>query len=229
MQNQIDGATEIGRKKLSANTIIVPISDTPTEHSIDSTPSTLLTKAWYGTSKLIAGQTAYSIYMELHANGKLKADYNTNVSEAMNRLNDAAAERLTKKDLLAADKQEKIALLFTTSHEINAEFALAKALAIQYLEPQKKALTYTLQKQANIIEPQLKEERDEIIKQAHNHYTQELGKQLVHAKNAASNSRYLHSKAQNKDVFDLHSEHHFQDLKTYSALLATINADTAKK
>ena len=68
-------------------------------------PSNLWTKAWYGAAKHVAGKTAYSILMELHDSGKLKADYEMNPNEAMNRFNEAVAERFTKKDLLEPEKQ----------------------------------------------------------------------------------------------------------------------------
>ncbi len=185
-------------------------------------PSTLFTKTWYGISKHVAGMSAYAILMELHSNGKLKADFDHNPDEAMNRLNETASERFTKKDLLAADKQAKISLLFTTVHEISTEFALAKALAARYLESQRTAVTTILEKQALEIEPALRAERRSVIKEAKLKYTRELTKELDHARNAASNCRYLHEKAEAQDDFNLQNKSHYVGLATYSALLESI-------
>ncbi len=185
-------------------------------------PSTFITRTWYGISKHVAGMSAYAIFMELNKNGRLRADFDNNPAEAINRLNDTASERFTQKDLLAPDKQEKIALLFKTAHDISAEFALAKAIAATYLKPQQAAITAILKKQALETEPALRAERRSVIKEAKLKYTRELNKELDHAKNAASNCRYLHEKSGTQDEFGYQKETHYQGLQEYSNLLESI-------
>ena len=185
-------------------------------------PSNVVTRVWYGISKHVAGMSAYAIFMELHNNGKIKADFNNKPGEAMNRFNETAEERFIKKDLLAADKQAKIALLFATADDISAEFALAKALAATYLKPQRVAVISILKKQALIIEPALRAERRSVIKEAKLKYTRELTKELAHAKDAASNCQYLYDKAEACDDFDYQDENHYTGLTEYSALLESI-------
>lgn len=187
-------------------------------------PSNLWTKAWYGAAKHVAGKTSYSIFMELHDSGKLKADYDTNPNEAVNRLNETAAERFTKKDLLEVEKQEKIKLLFECTHRINPEFVLAKGLAAIYLKKQQEAVVTILQKQACVVEPLLKQERDAAVTRAHTEYGAALEKELLHAKNGASNCRYLAKHAESKDVFDLQLKKHYKDSVSYLALLESVRA-----
>ena len=154
-------------------------------------PSNFLTRTWYGITKHVAGMSAYSIIMELHNNGKLKADFENNPDEAMNRFNETASERFTKKDLLAADKQAKISHLIEIVTDISNEFELAKTLAARYIELQRTATTSILTKHALEEEPALRNKRRQKIKEAHREYNEELKKLYIHAKNAAYNCRYL--------------------------------------
>jgi len=191
-------------------------------------PSNLWTKAWYGAAKHVAGKTAYSILMELHDSGKLKADYEANPNEAMNRFNEAVAERFTRKDLLDPEKQQKIKTLFKSTFKINNEFVLAKALAKTYLQKQQEAMVEILQKQACVLEPLLQQQRDAAISRAHTEYGAALEKEFLHAKNGASNCRYLAQHADSKEVFDLQSKNHYKNSASYLALLVSIRAGNKK-
>jgi len=194
----------------------------PTEAS-QPTPSTFLTTIWYGAARHVGKQTALGIFKELNQKGTLKADYKTNRTEAFNRLNTAAAERFTQKDLLTPKQQEKIADLFSTATAIDSEFALAKALAAQYYILQKEAVEQTLCKQANEIEPQLREKRNNIIQQAEQEYIADLAKELTHGRDAASNSRYLYKRAEIQDAFNYQDENHYRNIESFSQLLQKIN------
>lgn len=178
---------------------------------------------WYGVARHVGKQTALGIFKELNKKGTLKADYEANMTEAFNRLHAAAAERFTQKDLLAPTQQEKIVDLFTTATAIDPEFALAKALAAQYYSLQKEAFEKTLQKQATKIEPQLRAKRNNIILQAEQDYITNLNKELAHGRNAASNSRYLHKRAEIQDEFPSSTETHYANIESFSKLLQTIN------
>lgn len=187
-------------------------------------PSNIFTKAWYGTSKHIAGKTAFAIFMELYKNKTIEADYHSNRCDAINRFNEACEERFTKKDLSTAEKQSKIKELIEAATSINEEFALAKALSAQYYTLQKKALNETLKAQANTIEPKLREERNRIIKEADEHYIEQLKIQLHHAQDAATNSRYLYKHGQLEEDFTNQNENHFKNIEKFSQLLQTINS-----
>lgn len=188
-------------------------------------PSNILTTMWYGVSKHVAGKTALAVFIELKENGILEADYQNNTSEAFHRLNEAASERFTKKDLLTPNKQQKIHNLFIASNEINPEFALAKGLAEKYYTLQKKALQDILEKQATQTEPQLRKIRNDIILQAETDYIEKLNGELAYAKNAASNARYLYKRAEIKEKNMHQNKTHYASIESFSKHLQTINSE----
>lgn len=195
--------------------VIKPVDVAPT-------PSNFLTTVTYGFLKHV-GKTDYEIFMDLSKSGTLKADYETNLNEAFNRLNAAARERFKEKNLLSAQQQKKIATLFTTASSIDSDFVLAKALAAEYFTLQKEALGKTLEKQAKEIEPALRKKRNDIIQQADQEYIDALTAELNHTKDTALNSRYLYSNAGSNENFEKQNENHYKDIETFSQLLATIN------
>jgi|GEM_PF-1943303 len=184
--------------------------------------SSVFTKSWYGIAKHVGGKTAYATFMELYDKGTLKADYDENQSEPMNRFNEAVTERFTKKDLLAKDKQEKIHLLLANAHKIDKEFVLAKALASTYLIIQQGAVKEILENQAFVVEPQLKKERDDAIAKAHHEYNGALSQELQHASNATANFRYLYKHAQAKGEVTHEKKEHYASSEKYLQLLESI-------
>lgn len=217
--------------------VIKPVDAVPT-------PSSFLTTVTYGFLKH-AGKTDYEIFMDLSKSGTLKADYEKNLNEAFNRFNAAARERFKEKSLLSAQKQAKIANLFTTASGIHSDFVLAKALATEYFTLQKEALENTLKKQADKIEPTYREERNDIIekaaknydaivqqatkdynaivKQADQNYIDHLTNELKHTKDAVSNSRYLYFCAGSDEKYEDQNENHYENIETFTQYLATIN------